>query len=31
MTGGWQALYEHNRQLIGADPGLIFPGQRLSL
>ncbi|MEU4474516.1 transglycosylase family protein [Micromonospora sp. NPDC023888] len=31
VTGGWQALYEHNRQLIGADPGLIFPGQRLSL
>ncbi|MEV7332249.1 transglycosylase family protein [Micromonospora sp. NPDC093244] len=30
-TGGWQALYERNRQLIGADPGLIFPGQRLSL
>ncbi|MGI5521237.1 transglycosylase family protein [Micromonospora sp. CA-259024] len=31
QTGGWQALYERNRQLIGADPGLIFPGQRLSL
>ncbi|MFI6270512.1 transglycosylase family protein [Micromonospora zamorensis] len=31
VNGGWQALYEHNRQLIGADPGLIFPGQRLSL
>ncbi|MET8465761.1 transglycosylase family protein [Micromonospora zamorensis] len=31
VTGGWQALYEHNQQLIGADPGLIFPGQRLSL
>ncbi|MFJ6168184.1 transglycosylase family protein [Micromonospora orduensis] len=30
-TGGWQALYERNRQLIGADPGLIYPGQRLSL
>jgi LysM repeat protein len=30
-TGGWQALYERNRQLIGADPGLIFPGQRLAL
>ena len=31
QAGGWQALYERNRQLIGADPGLIFPGQRLSL
>ncbi|MEU7926937.1 transglycosylase family protein [Micromonospora sp. NPDC049107] len=30
-SGGWQALYERNRQLIGADPGLIFPGQRLAL
>ncbi|MFF4879806.1 transglycosylase family protein [Micromonospora sp. NPDC000668] len=31
VAGGWQALYEGNRQLIGADAGLIFPGQRLSL
>ncbi|MBM0202174.1 transglycosylase family protein [Micromonospora sp. NPDC051227] len=31
VAGGWQALYEDNRQLVGADPGLIFPGQRLSL
>ncbi|SIM63874.1 transglycosylase family protein [Micromonospora cremea] len=31
VAGGWQALYERNRQLIGADPGLIFPGQRLAL
>ncbi|MET8255829.1 transglycosylase family protein [Micromonospora sp. NPDC005197] len=31
QAGGWQALYERNRQLIGADPGLILPGQRLSL
>ncbi|MEU5907020.1 transglycosylase family protein [Micromonospora sp. NPDC047467] len=31
QAGGWQALYERNRQLVGADPGLIFPGQRLSL
>ncbi|MBM0233055.1 LysM peptidoglycan-binding domain-containing protein [Micromonospora sp. STR1_7] len=31
QAGGWQALYERNRQVIGADPGLIFPGQRLSL
>ncbi|MFJ6151210.1 transglycosylase family protein [Micromonospora profundi] len=31
QAGGWQALYERNRQVVGADPGLIFPGQRLSL
>ncbi|PWR10622.1 transglycosylase [Micromonospora acroterricola] len=31
VAGGWQALYERNRQLIGADPGLILPGQRLGL
>ncbi|MFC4021557.1 transglycosylase family protein [Micromonospora sp. GCM10011542] len=31
VAGGWQALYEQNKKLIGADPGLIFPGQRLSL
>ncbi|RLP99653.1 transglycosylase family protein [Micromonospora sp. CV4] len=31
VTGGWEALYERNRQLIGADAGLIFPGQRLAL
>ncbi|MGC4879930.1 transglycosylase family protein [Micromonospora sp. DT43] len=31
QAGGWQALYERNRQLIGTDPGLIFPGQRLAL
>ncbi|MEU4337812.1 transglycosylase family protein [Micromonospora lupini] len=31
QAGGWQALYERNRQLIGADPGLILPGQRLAL
>ncbi|WCN84188.1 LysM peptidoglycan-binding domain-containing protein [Micromonospora sp. LH3U1] len=31
QVGGWQALYERNRQLIGTNPGLIFPGQRLSL
>ncbi|MEU8165281.1 transglycosylase family protein [Micromonospora sp. NPDC049004] len=31
QAGGWEALYERNRQLIGADAGLIFPGQRLAL
>jgi hypothetical protein len=31
LAGGWQALYERNRRVVGADPGLIFPGQKLSL
>ena len=25
----WQALYQHNRGTIGANPNLIFPGQKL--
>lgn len=31
LTGGWQALYARNKDVVGADPGLIFPGQRLRL
>ncbi|MGW6573069.1 transglycosylase family protein [Streptomyces sp. NPDC054945] len=31
VDGGWQALYETNRTTIGANPDLIFPGQRLTL
>ncbi|MEH0983065.1 transglycosylase family protein [Micromonospora sp. CPCC 205556] len=31
LTGGWRALYERNRGIVGADPGLIFPGQKLAL
>ncbi|WP_412075914.1 transglycosylase family protein [Streptomyces xanthophaeus] len=31
VEGGWQALYETNRATVGADPNLIFPGQRLTL
>ncbi|AQA15467.1 LysM peptidoglycan-binding domain-containing protein [Streptomyces malaysiensis] len=31
VTGGWERLYEINRQVIGADPDLIRPGQRLTL
>ncbi|WP_166532307.1 transglycosylase family protein [Blastococcus xanthinilyticus] len=27
----WQSLYEANRDVIGADPGMIFPGQVLRL
>ncbi|MBQ0987885.1 transglycosylase family protein [Streptomyces sp. F63] len=31
VDGGWQGLYEANREVIGEDPDLILPGQRLSL
>ncbi|WP_055587660.1 transglycosylase family protein [Peterkaempfera griseoplana] len=28
---GWQRLYQENKHLIGGNPDLIYPGQRLSL
>lgn len=31
VEGGWQSLYATNRATVGADPDLIFPGQRLNL
>ncbi|MFJ7152540.1 peptidoglycan DD-metalloendopeptidase family protein [Streptomyces sp. NPDC100445] len=31
VGGGWQRLYEDNRQAVGADPSLIHPGLRLTL
>ncbi|MFE0577400.1 transglycosylase family protein [Streptomyces sp. NPDC058874] len=31
VEGGWQALYETNRAVVGDDPNLIFPGQRLTM
>ncbi|MFK4070228.1 transglycosylase family protein [Streptomyces sp. NPDC029674] len=31
VRGGWQRLYDANRRVIGADPDLITPGQRLSV
>ncbi|MFE7130079.1 transglycosylase family protein [Streptomyces sp. NPDC057638] len=31
VRGGWQQLYEQNRRTVGADPDLIYPGQRLVL
>ncbi|AZM51147.1 hypothetical protein DMB38_34280 [Streptomyces sp. WAC 06738] len=31
VRGGWPALYERNRGVVGADPDLILPGQRLTL
>nr|WP_059007235.1 LysM domain-containing protein [Streptomyces specialis] len=30
VDGGWERLYEDNRQVIGGDPDLIHPGQELS-
>ncbi|MEO3973765.1 transglycosylase family protein [Streptomyces sp. CAU 1734] len=29
LRGGWQQLYEQNRTVIGSDPDLIHPGQKL--
>lgn len=31
LAGGWQRLYAANRDVVGDDPDLIFPGQRLNL
>ncbi|WP_416971310.1 M23 family metallopeptidase [Streptomyces sp. 4F14] len=31
VTGGWQRIYEDNRDAVGSDPSLIHPGLRLSL
>ncbi|MFJ7198670.1 MULTISPECIES: transglycosylase family protein [unclassified Streptomyces] len=31
IRGGWQHLYTQNREVVGDDPDLILPGQRLSL
>lgn len=27
----WRRIYQHNREVIGADPDLIFPGQRFEI
>ncbi|MFF3503924.1 peptidoglycan DD-metalloendopeptidase family protein [Streptomyces sp. NPDC003247] len=31
VSGGWQELYEDNRQAVGANPSLIHPGLKLSI
>ncbi|MER7108676.1 transglycosylase family protein [Streptomyces sp. NPDC000229] len=31
VRGGWQRLYADNRTVIGSDPDLIMPGQKLTL
>jgi nucleoid-associated protein YgaU len=31
VEGGWSGLYDANRQVIGANPNLIKPGQTLTL
>lgn len=31
IKGGWQKLYEDNRDVVGENPGLIFPGTELTL
>ncbi|WP_431678567.1 M23 family metallopeptidase [Kitasatospora sp. KL5] len=31
VDGGWKKLYQDNRQVIGGNPNLIFPGQKLAV
>jgi nucleoid-associated protein YgaU len=31
VTGGWRTLHERNRHVVGANPDLILPGQRLDV
>jgi LysM repeat protein len=31
VEGGWRTVYETNRETVGGNPNLIFPGQRLTL
>ncbi|WP_238419545.1 transglycosylase family protein [Streptomyces taklimakanensis] len=31
VEGGWEAVYEANRETVGGNPHLIFPGQELTL
>ncbi|MFD7499224.1 peptidoglycan DD-metalloendopeptidase family protein [Streptomyces sp. NPDC059832] len=31
IKGGWEKLYQDNRKVVGEDPGLIFPGMKLTL
>lgn len=31
VSGGWHTLYQENKSVVGANPNLIFPGQRLSI
>ncbi|NEC69409.1 LysM peptidoglycan-binding domain-containing M23 family metallopeptidase [Streptomyces sp. SID9727] len=31
LKGGWQKLYQDNREVVGGNPSLIFPGMKLTL
>ena len=31
VKGGWRALYQLNKSTVGANPNLIFPGQKIAL
>lgn len=31
VSGGWSALYHHNRGVVGSNPNAIHPGQRLRI
>ncbi|MCX4736133.1 LysM peptidoglycan-binding domain-containing M23 family metallopeptidase [Streptomyces sp. NBC_01363] len=31
IKGGWEKLYQDNRKVVGENPGLIFPGMKLTI
>jgi murein DD-endopeptidase MepM/ murein hydrolase activator NlpD len=31
VSGGWQALYAANKSVVGSNPNLIYPGQKLTI
>jgi len=31
VDGGWEKLYQDNRQVVGSNPNLIYPGQQLTV
>ncbi|MER5363123.1 LysM peptidoglycan-binding domain-containing protein [Streptomyces sp. NPDC002785] len=31
LSGGWQKLYEHNREIVGENPALVLPGMKLTI
>lgn len=31
VDGGWQALYAENKSVVGSNPNLIYPGQKLTI
>jgi len=31
ISGGWQTLYAQNRSVVGSNPNMIHPGQRIKI